>query len=146
MKKILTVISLAVILLATCFTFTGCGDHPLKGTWTLDDGEYYNSVVIDSLTFDTNLLGKCYLSFADEKAYLSSEREGTDGTEYYFSFSEKTGGGSLFDPEVRGFGAKVRIDSETGNLILLEFYCSKMNGYQDVSSSGFSPMTYIRNK
>lgn len=143
MKKSLAVVICAIVSLLSCILFAGCGDHPVKGTWHKDDGEYYVVGVPDTLTFETNFFGKCYFSYAGEKAYLSSERESAEGTEYYFSFSEKTGGGALFDPEVRGFSAAVRIDEATGNLILFQFSCSKMEGgYPDVSSREI--ITYLQ--
>ncbi len=143
MKKSMAVILSAALAFAACVLFAGCGDHPVKGRWQRDDGEYYIVGVPETLTFETNFFGKCYFSYAGERAYLSSEREGFEGTEYYFSFSERTGGGALFDPEIRGFSAAVRIDETTGNLILFQFSCSKMEGGNpDVSSR--EVMTYLR--
>lgn len=145
MKKTASIIVLVLISICICFVFTACGSHPLKGNWQYVQGqEDYNVISLDTLTFDTDFLGRCYFSFAGEKAYLSDENQESDGVHYNFSYSQKTGGGTLLAPEARGFSIEARLDESSGELILISFSCSKMNGYEDVSSHGFTPVKYSR--
>lgn len=134
MKKFFAALCSVMTFFAACILLAGCGDHPVKGKWQRDDGEYYVVGVPETLEFNTDFFGRCFFSFNGVKAYCSSERETALGTEYYFSYSEKTGGGALFDPEVCGVSAAVRTDPQTGNLILFQFSSSKMSGMPDVSS------------
>lgn len=141
-KKFSLLAGALIALCALLVMFSACGSHELEGSWNRDDGEYYTTGVPETLTFGCDFFGRCYLDYYGYKAYLSSERESTGGTEYYFSFSEKTGGGALLDPEVRGFSAKVVLSVDGETLTLAHFSSSKMGSGADVYCD--EQMTYLR--